>query len=1236
MQGLTTQEARARLSKFGPNTLPEARPPSFSTVFLRQFLSPLIYILVAAAAVAMVIGDAKDAAFIGVVLLINGVIGAVQEYSAGQAAAALRAQEKARAIVLRDGATAEIDASELVPGDIVLLEAGRRVPADLRLIEAVDLRCDESLLTGESLPVKKIPATQAELEPRDGVAFAGAMVARGRCVGEVIATGIATQVGKIAGELVKPSASQPPLIIRMERFSRLIAILVAVAVAVLMAVGYFRHIGLLDLFMMAVGLAVAAIPEGLPVAIAVALAIGMRRMAKSNVIVRKMAAVESLGSCTLIATDKTGTLTRNELTVTHIALPDGSTLALEQGDGVEAYSFRGTSRNEPADLLLAALLRAAALPNEAEIQREKEGVRGVGDTVDVALLVAAHRSGVAHEELRARYPLVKRIPYEPDLRYAASFHRHEEREAVRVFVKGAPETLIAMADRMDVGGALAPIDRDALQRQKEVVSDKGLRVLAFAEGEIAPEPDHGYGPRHLENLVFLGLVGMHDPLRPEVGQAIAACHEAGIVVAMVTGDAPGTAAAIARDAGMGFTPDQIVTGDEVRRAEEAGERALDALTGRARIYARVEPIQKLAIVLSLARNGHFVAVTGDGVNDAPALKHAHVGVAMGKQGTDVAKESADIIIADDNFASIVRGVLEGRVAYANIRKVIFLLVSTGAAELLLFLLAIPAGLPMPLLPVQLLWLNLVTNGVQHIALAAEKPEGDELTYPPRKPEEPIFDRVMITRTVYSALVMAGVGFGLFYWFVAQGFDADHARNLLLLLFVIFENFQALNARSEHHSLFHRGLFSSPLLVASVIGAQVIHLAASHVPGLADTLRIWPPTIAEWVALLAAGSSLLVVMELEKWWTERHKRPKTRPEPEVVMAGPSHKRRYAPLAASAALVVTAAVGGALYWQATRQGERHELVAVERGDVVRTVDVAGVIVSAPLAKAAAPVAGTIEGVECAEGERIEAGRLCARIVPPDRQGEVDRARRALEAAQAAQRKSAHALRRATTAKARAAVARAKTRLTQAQTVTIRREAALRAAQEKGAPVVAPVAGTIRESRLGTGRATGAGDLLFLVASADGTVHFQAAPEADAALEALPGALTTVTFQGNQQEGVVGKLRETIPAKNGLRLVVELPTITSDARPGATASLRIELGRRKDVLRVPRRAMHYTPAGSGSLAPPTSGWARVWASRNGKAVAVEVKPGLDDGAFVEILDGALEAGDQVIVTGSSVQLD
>lgn len=875
MSGLTAAEASARLARYGPNALPETRPLSLVSVFLRQFLSPLIYVLLIAAVVSLVLSDVKDALFIGVVLLTNGIIGTAQEYSAGRAAAALRQLEQPNAWVIRDGAKQEIAARDLVPGDLVLLEAGGRVPADLRLVECADFQCDESLLTGESMPVKKHAAAPDEsviADDRSTLAFAASMITRGRGRGIVMATGAATEVGKIAKEIGKRSMSKPPLMIRMDRFARMIAFAVGGAVLVLIAVGLVRDMSFRDLFMMSVALAVSAIPEGLPVAISVALAISMRRMSRVNVIVRHMPAVESLGSCTIIATDKTGTLTMNELTVTDIVLPDGAKLICEAGKHLDACSIRAPHPGaDNASARVAALLRAAALPNEAHLTKDGDGWKGVGDTVDVALLTAARKGGLVAEQAQQHYPLVARIPYEPDLKYAASFHRRED--SIRVFVKGAPEILIAMADRMDKGGSSCPIERDELLRQKNDLTAQGLRVLAFAEGEIGTEPGDSYSHQHLVNLTFLGLAGMQDPVRPEVPQAIRDCRRAGIEVAMVTGDDPGTASVIAAQAGLEFAADQVVTGADVRQAEEDGPDTLDRLTRHARIYARVEPAQKLSIVLSLVRNGHFVAVTGDGVNDAPALKHAHVGVAMGRKGTDVAKESADIILTDDNFASIVNGIHEGRVAYANIRKVIFMLVSTGAAEVALFLLTLPTGLAMPLLPVQLLWLNLITNGVQDVALAAEKAEGDELSYPPRRPNEPIFDRVMIRRILHSALVMAGGGFAVFYWLTSHGYDDEQARNLLLLLFVLFENFQTFNSRSEHHSVFRQRFFANPWLVISVIGAQALHITAMYIPGLNDTLHIAPVSFTDWAILLPIAATLLLVMEFEKWWDQRHDRKK---------------------------------------------------------------------------------------------------------------------------------------------------------------------------------------------------------------------------------------------------------------------------------------------------------------------------------------------------------------------------
>lgn len=854
LDGLSEAEALRRLQSFGENRLPVAGSPSFLKILALQFLSPLIYILMASAALSMLISEITDAAFIAVVLVINGIVGAIQEYSAGKSAEALRALEQPHATVVRDGRHRLIDAAGLVPGDLVLLESGERVPADIRLIEANGLQCDEAAHTGESRAVAK--------EEGDPV-FAGTIVTRGRARGEVVATGSRTELGRIAGAIQERSTAKPPLLIRMEEFTRLIAVAVGVAIVFLIAVGLWRQMGLGELLTMSIGLAVSAIPEGLPIAITVALAISMRRMAKVNVVVRNLPAVESLGSCTMIATDKTGTLTLNELTVTDIRLPDQSHWICDTGVDPVAGGIRShdgaEDRPSPA---VQRLLRAATLPNEARLGAEGDGgFQPIGDTVDIALLAAAHKGGISQSALMERYRLEKRIPYEPELKYAASFH--VDADHLHIFVKGAPEMLMSMCGTMQGAGHAVPVDPDLLQRQMDAMAGEGLRVLAFAEGRMSHQGDGQYGDHMLIDLNFLGFAGMQDPIRPEVPAALAACRTAGIDVAVITGDDPRTATAIARQAGLDFAAADVATGDTVAEAMAAGEEALDALTRHVRVFARVKPDHKLAIVRSLARNGHYVAVTGDGVNDAPALKHAHVGVAMGRAGTDVAKESADIILTDDNFASIVAGIREGRVAYGNIRKVVFMLVSTGAAEVLLFLLAMMLGTPMPLTAVQLLWLNLVTNGVQDIALASEPAEGDELERPVRQPEESLFDRLMLRRIVIATLLMGGGGFAVFYALLSAGMSEFAARNLLLVLFVLFENFQCFNSRSERRSVFCQSLASNPYLLLGILGSQALHLGAMYLPGLNSLLGITPISLVEWLILLALASGVLAVSEVEK-------------------------------------------------------------------------------------------------------------------------------------------------------------------------------------------------------------------------------------------------------------------------------------------------------------------------------------------------------------------------------------
>ncbi|MGO8065705.1 cation-translocating P-type ATPase [Rhizobium leguminosarum] len=868
--GLTSIEAEERLAELGPNTLPEPEPPSPLRVFLIQFRNPIIYILLLASALSFATGRIEDGLFILVVLLINASIGTYQEYSADRAAAALRKLEQPSARVIRDGVACRIEAKRLVVGDLVLLESGDRIPADLMLVDASDLRCDESLLTGESMPVAKGRTVEGSSdETASSMLLAGSLVTRGRAKGVVTATGTATMLGGIAAELGRASSSQPPLVARLAKFTNALAVFVGLAALVLVVAGFMRGLPLHDLVMMSVGLAVSAVPEGLPIAISVALAVSMRRMAARNVIVRSMPAVEALGSTTIIATDKTGTLTSNVQTVTEIRLPDGTDIALDAHADLDKCEIRASGLD--SDLVrerARRLLRAALLANEGTLARRDDLWVAAGDTVDVALLAAGRKAGLGQEELNDRYPLAARIAYEPEHKYAASFHHGSDR--IHVFVKGASEVLIEMSDRMDSAGNVVEIDRASLLAQKEEMAARGLRVLAFAEGEIGASLAGSLGHGHLVDLVLLGLAGLQDPVRPEVPNAMKDCHAAGVEVVMVTGDDPRTAAAIARDAGLSFHAGQVVSGHDIDEAARAGDQRLDEITREARIYARVQPTQKSAIVASLIRNGHIVAVTGDGVNDGPALKKAHVGVAMGLRGTEVAKESADLVVTDDNFASIVAGIAEGRAAYRNIRKVVLMSVATGAAEVLLFMLALPFGLPMPLLPVQLLWLNLVTNGIQDVALAGGRPEGDELAGPPRSPLEPVLDRTMIRRVVQSTVVIGGAAFLAFQWMIAHGYGVPEARNITLLIFVMFENVQTLACSSERRSIFSVDILRNRFLLLSVLAAQTIHISAMYVPWLSGTLGLSPITPLEWGLSMLIASSLVLVTEVDKFISRRRR------------------------------------------------------------------------------------------------------------------------------------------------------------------------------------------------------------------------------------------------------------------------------------------------------------------------------------------------------------------------------
>lgn len=867
-EGLSATEVQSRQETFGPNRLPTKPPPSVFTIFLHQFLSPLIYILLVAAVISLIIGENTDAAFIFAILLLNATLGGFQEWKAEQSASALQTLLKVYAHVRRNGNDQEIPSEELVPGDICLLESGNRVPADIRLLDIKNLAIDESLLTGESLAVSKstniLTDQKAPISDRTNMAYGGSTVMVGRGVGVVVATGLHTEVATIAKTVAETAETKPPLVVRMDQFARYISVAVVGACGLLAVVAINRGIPMTEVFFMAVALAVSAIPEGLPVAMTVALSVGTYRMAKRHVIVRKLTAVEGLGSCTYIASDKTGTLTVNQQTVKKIVLPSGDYFEATgegyTGDG-EVLPEKNGSVSSTALSQLRRLGTAGVLCNEAQLTCEKGEWKRHGDAVDIALLALGYKLALDPPRLRKSVNVLGSIPYESERKFAALFYG--EQWDNKVAVKGAVEEILSRCDAMVVEEGQVPIDKDMIEKEAIALANQGYRVLALAEGILLPQQGECLFEEHnLPPLTLLGLIGTIDPLRPEVKDAVNECRNAGVHVAMVTGDHPVTALSIARDCGIAESEGEVITGRQLEELGSSDVPQFVELVKRVRVFARVTPLQKYQIVEALVKLGHFVAVTGDGVNDAPALKKAHLGVAMGS-GTDVAKDSSAMIITDDKFTSIVAGVEEGRVAYDNVRKVIALLISCGAAEIFLFTVSVFVGLPLPLTAVQLLWLNLITNGPQDVALAFEAGESDAMSRKPRKPTDGIFDSIMIQPTIVSGLAMGMVAFAAWYWWLSIGVEEGQARNLLLLLMVFLENVHVFNCRSERHSAFKIPLSNNWILIFGVLAAQGIHILAMYMPSTQYVLKVAPVSLEEWGTLLLLASTILVTMEIFK-------------------------------------------------------------------------------------------------------------------------------------------------------------------------------------------------------------------------------------------------------------------------------------------------------------------------------------------------------------------------------------
>lgn len=830
--GLQPEDAAARLVKDGLNELAPPPTPSLALLFLRQFNSPLIYLLIAAAAVSLGLGHHTDAGFIGVVLIVNALIGTIQEGKAAGSLAALRTMIGHHATVRRGGSVSIIDARDIVVGDVVELESGMAVPADIRLSSTANLRVDQSTFSGESMAVAKDEAATLPMSTPPGdrttMLLAGTMVDEGRGVGVVVATGSDTALGAIDASLRDVKATPPPLVLRLERLARQISIATIALIVPFALILLVQGRPGSEILLLAVALAVSAIPEGLSIAVTVALAAGTRRMAARKVIVRSLPAVEGLGACTIIASDKTGTLTRNVLSVERVLLADGT--AIDRADW-------------PAHAdALAAIRHAAALCNEASMGAD--GVL-VGDTVDVALLGFAADGGIDLASVRA-VTRVGALPYEPARKFSTV--AVDEGHGVRVFAKGAPEVVRPMC---------RPINAATIAAATAMAND-GYRIIAVAASDGSATADVN-APR---DLVFLGWIGLIDPVRPEVPAAIARCAGAGIGVRMVTGDHPGTALTIARGLGLDVREDQVVTGTQMRDfAEKPLE--LNKLVLGGRVFARIEPVQKLEIVRALAASGELVAVTGDGVNDAPALQAAHIGVAMGVAGTDVARGAADLVLADDNFASIVAGVEEGRITYANVRRIVIILLATGMAEIGMFLGAVALGLPMPLTAVQLLWLNLVTNGAQDVMLGFGRGEGDELRQPPRRPSEPILDRSAIALMIPPALMMTGLALYLVHGLHRDGRPVAEIQNAVLLMTVLFQNVYVLCMRSERRSILREPVFSNLWLLLGIGIAITLQLVAMVWAPLRGVLGTAPVSAATLWFCLGATASTVVVTELTK-------------------------------------------------------------------------------------------------------------------------------------------------------------------------------------------------------------------------------------------------------------------------------------------------------------------------------------------------------------------------------------
>ena len=860
--GLSQSAAEKRLDEFGYNELLRKKKRSRIIAFLEQFLSPLIYVLFAAAVISAVVQQFIQAGVIFIVLLLNATIGFFQETQAEKSMEALIRLAAPRARVKRDGEVKQVAAREIVPGDVIVLSQGDRVPADARLIEASNLKVDESAFTGESVAADKrvgVMGPDTPVAERENMIFMATSVTSGRGTAVVTATGMNTEMGEIVAGIQMVKQEKTPVQKGIARLSRYILILVLSIIAILVVVSLARGLAALDVFLLAVAAAVSAIPESLPAVVTVVLAMGMRIMAQRNAVIRRLVAVETLGSATVICSDKTGTLTLNQMTVRRLYV-SGKVLEVSgEGYHPEGAFYADSRQIDPAaDPDLVLHLRVGALCNDARIRRNDGKWDVVGDPTEGALVVVSAKAGLKQEDLESRFPRVAEIPFESERQYMATLHAVDSRTIV--YVKGSPEKIFSLSGFIHDAGGARPVDRNDREKISGVnhsLAKDALRVIATAYMELPRRQESLEEKDIAGKLVFLGLFGMADPPREEAKTAIRACKKAGIRVVMITGDNKVTAESIGRQ--LELPEGRAVTGHEL---SEMSDEELRREVKNISVFARIEPLHKLRIVNALKENGEVVAMTGDGVNDAPALKTSDIGVAMGITGTDVAKEASDMVLADDNFASVVAAVEEGRATFNRLRNVVFYLLSTNLGELLALIFSIGFVGVAPLLAVQIIWVNLVTDTSSAIPLSMEPKSGDELEYPPRHPAVGIVYPGLLLRVAFMAIIMGAGLYFIFSWAESR-MSLAQAQTLAFTSMVSFEWFRVFNARSDERTVFNLGLFRNRPLLLGIGVAILLQIGVIYLPPLQIAFRTVPLEPWHWGIAIAAGAFLFTAEEVRK-------------------------------------------------------------------------------------------------------------------------------------------------------------------------------------------------------------------------------------------------------------------------------------------------------------------------------------------------------------------------------------